>query len=159
MLYQSDTAGNALSFTLAGGMLVSQHDAAGTSYFLADALGSTRGLTNSSGDVVESYKYDAFGQLTEGDASSTDYLFTGQEYDSTTDLYNLRARYYSPTSGRFLSQDTWAIDYNTPVEYNRYAYAANNPATYSDPSGHFIDYSSILKRVSVRVTPSCIAIR
>ena len=81
-----------------------------------------------------------------GDASQTDYLFTGQEYDSITYLYNLRARYYSPTSGRFLSQDTWAIDYNTPVEYNRYAYAANNPATLRDPSGHLSIETGLLNR-------------
>ena len=136
VLYQSDTAGNALSFTLAGGMLISQHDATDTSYFLADALGSTRALTHEAGSISSAYDYDAFGELTAGSNSvGTDYLFTGQQYDASTELYNLRARYYSPSMGRFLSQDTWATNFRDPMEYNRYVYAANNPATLRDPSG------------------------
>ena len=152
VLYQSDTAGNALSFTLAGGMLISQHDAAGTSYFLADALGSTRALTDEAGSISSAYNYDAFGELTAGSVPvGTDYLFTGQQYDASTELYRLRARYYSPSMGRFLSQDTWATNFRDPMEYNRYSYAANNPATYSDPSGHFVDTSQILSKIKAQV--------
>ena len=153
VLYQSDTAGNALSFTLANGMLVSQHDTTGTSYFLADALGSTRALTDEAGSISSAYDYDAFGELTAGsDPVGTDYLFTGQQYDVSTELYSLRARYYSPSMGRFLSQDTWATNFRDPMEYNRYSYAANNPATYRDPSGHniFAGLLSIYKNISIK---------
>ena len=122
---------------MANGAILSQHDAAGTSYFLSDALGSTRALTDEAGSISSAYDYDAFGELTAGsDPVGTDYLFTGQQYDASTELYSLRARYYSPSMGRFLSQDTWATNFRDPMEYNRYAYAANNPATFRDPSGN-----------------------
>jgi hypothetical protein len=37
-----------------------------------------------------------------------------------------------------MSMDTWPLDYDYPVELNRYVYAAGNPVTYSDPSGYSI---------------------
>jgi hypothetical protein len=48
----------------------------------------------------------------------------------------MRARYYDPGTGGFLSQDTWTIDRGNPVELNRYGYVAGNPVNYVDPSGH-----------------------
>jgi hypothetical protein len=48
----------------------------------------------------------------------------------------LRARYYNPSEGRFLSRDTWQIDINNPIELNRYGYTADNPVNFSDPSGN-----------------------
>jgi RHS repeat-associated protein len=64
-------------------------------------------------------------------------LYTGQQYDSLTGDYYLRARYYDPGMGRFSSRDTWAYDYRNPVELNRYGYTGGNPVNRSDPSGHF----------------------
>lgn len=66
---------------------------------------------------------------------NTNYLYTGQQYDSATDLYSLRARYYDPSDGRFLKRDTWAFNFKKPVELNRYLYTANNPINLVDPSG------------------------
>lgn len=64
---------------------------------------------------------------------NTDYQFAGQSTDATA-LQYLRARYYDPTSGRILSRDSWSNDDKTI--YHPYAYARNNPATVTDPSGH-----------------------
>jgi hypothetical protein len=50
-------------------------------------------------------------------------------------LYSLRARYYDPSDGRFLSRDTWPIDTFNSIELNRYGYTANNPINGFDPSG------------------------
>jgi RHS repeat-associated protein len=75
---------------------------------------------------------------TAGDASLTDYLYTGQQFDATTGHYHLRARQYDPSLGRFLSMDTWPLDHANPVELNRYVYAAGNPVMFSDPSGYTI---------------------
>ncbi|MFN8531666.1 MAG: RHS repeat-associated core domain-containing protein [Anaerolineae bacterium] len=74
---------------------------------------------------------------------ATNYLFAGQQYDAATGLYSMRARYYDPTTGRFLSRDTWPIDYANPAELNRYVYAAGNPVRWSDPSGRstFFEYT------------------
>lgn len=58
-------------------------------------------------------------------------LYTGQQYDQETGQYYLRARYYNPVVGRFLQEDTYRGD-----GLNLYAYCANNPVVYYDPSGH-----------------------
>ena len=60
------------------------------------------------------------------------YLYTGQQLDELIGLYNLRARNYDPTLGRFLSRDVAAINFNNPFELNRYGYVANNPLSYVD---------------------------
>ena len=79
-------------------------DSSGTATFLSDALGSTIGLTNSSGAIATSYTYDPFGNVTDsGSANANPYQFTGRENDGTG-LYFYRARYYSPTLQRFVSQ-------------------------------------------------------
>jgi RHS repeat-associated protein len=103
---------------------------------LGDAQGSTRALTDDLGAITSNYDYDAFGNLQGTPTLETNYLYTGQQYDAISELYSLRARYYDPEYGRFLTRDIWAYDYGNPVELNRYVYAANNPATWSDPSGH-----------------------
>ncbi len=126
-------------YTLAGNRIVAQTDANHVpSYFLQDALGSTRGLTSGS-TVTQSYNYDAFGSLL-GDVGTlaTNYLFAGQQYDSATGLYSMRARYYDPGVGRFLSRDTWAVALDDPIELNRYNYTAQNPVNATDPSGMFL---------------------
>jgi len=67
---------------------------------------------------------------------NTDYLYTGQQFDTSTGLYSLRARYYDPGVGRFNSRDMWAYDFQNPMEFNRYVYAAGNPVNLVDPSGY-----------------------
>lgn len=73
----------------------------------------------------------------------SNYLYTGQQFDQSTELYSLRARFYSPSWGRFLSQDTWAVNYSNPIELNLYGYAAGNPVNASDPSGLFAESALI----------------
>jgi|GEM_PF-970129 len=131
------TPSNTISYTLAQGMLLSQTKNNNTSYFLQDAQNSTVALADgSTGAVSSSYSYDAFGNLDDSTTLETNYLYTGQQYDVTTELYSLRARYYDTGIGRFMSRDTWEYDYANPVELNRYVYTANNPTTYIDPSGY-----------------------
>jgi RHS repeat-associated protein len=107
-----------------------------TDYYLLDGQGSVRGLTDgATGTLTQEYTYDTFGKPTSGDATKSTYLYTGQQYDSATELYSLRARYYSPQQGRFLSQDKLEADYKNPVELNRYVYTANDPINGYDPTG------------------------
>ncbi len=75
--------------------------------------------------------------------TANSYLYTGQQFDKSTGLYDLRARFYSPSVGRFLSQDTYAVNFGDPIELNRYGYAAGNPINLSDPSGKFCGESIV----------------
>jgi RHS repeat-associated protein len=64
------------------------------------------------------------------------YGFNGEDYNSLTGLQYLRARYYEPESGTFLTRDSYLGNITQPLSLNRYAYAMNNPLMYTDPNGH-----------------------
>ena len=99
---------------------------------LTDALGSTIGLVNSSGTIATSYTYQPFGATTvSGVSSANPYQFTGRENDGTG-LYFYRARYYSPTFQRFVSQDPIGV---VGSETNTYKYVADDPVDFFDPHG------------------------
>ena len=135
--YEYDGSGAELaSYVLGGTELVSQTQSGTTSYYLQDGQGSTRALTDSSGVVTDTYSYTAFGELfAQTGTTENSYLYTGQQFDSLTGLYDLRARYYNPAMGRFLSQDTYPYNFGNPVELNRYGYVGNNPINLTDPTG------------------------
>ncbi|NIP27199.1 MAG: hypothetical protein GWN67_28365, partial [Phycisphaerae bacterium] len=77
----------------------------GTYYYHFDGLGSIIALYNSSGNMVESYSYDVFGDPNTTSSLGNPYKFTGRRYDSEAGLYYYRARYYHPAIGRFLQAD------------------------------------------------------
>ena len=109
-------------------------DSAGARDYLADILGSTLALTDSSGTQQTSYNYDPFGNsAATGQASSNPYLFAGRENDGTGLNYN-RARYYSPTTQRFITQDP--MDFRGG-DTNLYSYVRDNPINLFDPLGLF----------------------
>lgn len=97
-------------------------------YYLYDGLGSTTGLTDESGAVTATFAYDVFGELRPSSSPSNQWLFTGEQRDADSGLYYLRARYYDPSTGRFLSRDPLGGG-------NEYAYASNNPVNLVDPLG------------------------
>ena len=99
--------------------------------YLADALGSIVALTDSSGNISNTYSYEPFGNTTTtGAANKNSYAFTGRENDGTG-LYFYRARYFDPALGRFVSED--------PLDLARgasgFAYVNNNPVWLIDPEG------------------------
>ncbi len=98
-------------------------------YFLTDHLGSTVGITNSSGAITEQTSYDSFGNSANN--LSTRYGYTGREYDNFTGLNYYRARWYDSKTGRFISEDP--IGLNGGI--NKFAYANNNTSNLADPSG------------------------
>ncbi len=105
-------------------------------YYHADALGSPRVLTEASGASVATYTYDAFGALRNTPAATTNtFRFTGEHQDASGLVY-LRARYYDPSIGRFISRDTFPGFLGANQSLNRYAYAYNNPVNLSDPTGN-----------------------
>jgi RHS repeat-associated protein len=77
-----------------------------TSYYEADGLGSITSLSTSVGALAQSYTFDSFGKLTASSGSLTNpFQYTAREFDSETNLYFDRARYFDPQTGRFLSED------------------------------------------------------
>jgi RHS repeat-associated protein len=94
-------------------------------------------MSTGSATLSDQYSYTAFGETRSQTGSSLQpYGYTGQQRDAATGLYYLRARYYAPGVGRFLSRDTWPIQVDDPREINRYGYIANDPINYTDPSGY-----------------------
>lgn len=102
-----------------------------TSYFLADHLGSTNGLTNASGAVTASNSYDSFGNPSNL-TFPTRYQFTGREFDNFSGLQYSRARFYDPNIGRFISEDPIGFGGG---DVNLYGYVLNRPNRFRDPTG------------------------
>jgi RHS repeat-associated protein len=146
VLIEADNSWNVqTSYTLGNGEIIGQNRSSTLNYYLMDGHSGVRGLTNSSGSLTDSYAYGAFGDLKNSTGTTANnYRYTGQQFDNLTGLYSLRARYYNPSEGRFLSRDTWQIDQQNPDEYNRYAYVANNPINAFDPSGNQESFLTLL---------------
>ena len=65
--------------------------------------------------------------------------YTGAIYDELTGLLYLNARFYDPSTGRFITQDSYRGEKNDADTWHLYAYCANNPINYVDPSGHLAE--------------------
>jgi RHS repeat-associated protein len=111
--------------------------AAGTTatYSHGDALGSIRLLTDSTGAVVGSQQYDAFGATRSQTGAQMPFTFTGNIIDIESNFLYLRARYVDPSNGRFLTLDPYPGLYDRPMSQHRYTYVENNPTNVLDPSG------------------------
>ena len=97
-----------------------------------------------SNEVVE-YVYDPWGRIlsTTGFLASTlrvhqPFRYRGYVYDVETGLYYLRSRYYNPTWQKFVSADYYLVINKNKFQDNLFAYCANTPTVYYDPSGHSI---------------------
>jgi RHS repeat-associated protein len=109
------------------------------SYYLADHLGSIVQQTNASAAVMVTRQYDPYGAPLQG-AAMSGFAYTGREWDAEISLYYYRARYYDPSSARFISEDP----INLAGGINMYAFVGGNPVRYVDPSGlAFGDYWDI----------------
>jgi RHS repeat-associated protein len=115
------------------------------SFYGYDGGGNVRLLTNSAGTVTDQYEYDAFGNsFTKVGTTPNNYLYRGEQFDPDLGLYYLRARYYNPLTGRFLSRDPKAGNPYDSKTLHRYTYAGGDPANLIDPSGKGIAVERIL---------------
>ncbi len=124
----------------AGNIIASERDAeTGKGYYFynKDIRASTTSILDSSENCTNSYEYSDFGETTVHGDLYNEICYTGGIYDASTGLYYLNARYYDPADKRFLTEDTYRGSENDPNTLHLYAYCANNPVNYVDPSGHF----------------------
>jgi RHS repeat-associated protein len=157
----TDAAGNVLrSYTWGPGidnlLAMTVYGPGGTNTYqaISDHLGTVHALVTPGGTVAERYEYDAWGNVlgvydSNGNPLTSDlglptsalnnrYLFQGREYSWATHaawggagLYYFRARWYDPSTGRWLSNDPIGISGGL----NQYAFCANNPVMFVDPDG------------------------
>ena len=128
----------------ANDQIVAQYDgtsfdpAANKYYYLHDRLGSVRLILDETGDVVNRYTYQPFGELFAAETTETvnnPFKYTGQYHDAEIAQYYLRTRQYDPYLNRFTSRDPVRGKFQEPLTLHRYLYAANNPINRIDPSG------------------------
>ena len=103
-------------------------------WYLVDRLGSVRQIVDGAGTILDDIVYDSFGNvLSESSPSQGDrFKFTGREFSPELGIYYYRARWYDPSSGRFISQDPIGF---TAGDTNLYRYVGNAPGDATDPSG------------------------
>lgn len=131
-----------------GGGLISMKMTCCNYYYVTDPMGSVANLTLGTGTTEWTYTYDPFGGIrsaVKNDPSAPANLrrYTGELVDDVDNLYDLRARMYDPSIGRFLSIDPLGFRALSPPEFigasDTYAYATNRPMTMADPSGLFAE--------------------
>ncbi len=129
----------------ASGMPLSVVYNGATYYYILSLQGDVVAILNSSGVSVVEYTYDAWGRLLSATGSMSGTLglhnplrYRGYVYDRETGLYYLQSRYYNPAICRFISADS-LIAPGTAVGVNQFVYCCNNPVSYSDPTGHWLE--------------------
>ena len=114
-----------------GGLPIEQINGSTALWLHHDQLGSTRLITDSIGASQATYSFDPYGNLTASTGTIANPLrFAGDYWDAETGFYYLRARYYDPTTGQFLSRDPAVAATRQP-----YSYVGDNPLNGIDPTG------------------------
>ena len=112
-------------------------------YYLFNVRGDVVQRVDATGNVIHTYRYDAFGNEQNQDAVNTNpFRFAGEYYDWETGFIYLRARFYNPVLGRFISEDPhWNIrNMQSSVAAkmqaaNLYMFTMHNPVFWLDPTG------------------------
>ncbi|MGN7457400.1 polymorphic toxin-type HINT domain-containing protein [Paenibacillus pasadenensis] len=106
-------------------------------FYYYNGHGDVTELRSSTGALINRYSYDMWGNpLSVSEQVANPFRYSGEFWDSTTELQYLRARWYDPSMGRFMSEDTFEGQFNNPLTLNLYTYVYNNPLIYTDPTGH-----------------------
>ncbi|HEV2225634.1 MAG TPA: RHS repeat-associated core domain-containing protein, partial [Nitrososphaerales archaeon] len=137
ILYEKNVTGGTTTVTkhfFAGSLQVAKMVGSTAYYLHQDALGSTRLVATSTVTIKFSSNYVPYGNNYAVSGKEV-FMYTGKPQDSATGLYYFGARYYDPTTGRFVTQDSYAGHMNDPMSLNRYIYARDNPERYVDPTG------------------------
>jgi RHS repeat-associated protein len=120
------------------------------SFYIYDGGGTVRKLTSISGSVTDSYEYDAFGNsFTVSGSTPNEMMYRGEQFDSDLGLYYLRARYYNPLTGRFMSRDPEDGKPIDPKTLHKYLYAGGDPVNEVDPRGRDAEEEGELDAISI----------
>jgi len=115
---------------------------------LFDGLGSVVAVTDSTGAVVSTYKYDPYGKHTATTGTVTNpWRFAGQYYDSQTGLYKMGQRYYNPANARWTQQDP-IRQIGSFHQSDRCPYAGDDPINLTDPNGLYFGESWVTMLVT-----------
>ena len=131
-------SGSTTRYVYGLGLIYQDTDDATMRYLHPDFRGSTVALSGSEGTVTGRIDYGPFGEInTRSGDTDTSFLFSGHsgvQTDSNGLVY-MRARYYHPQLGRFVSQDPLLGSLTSAGSLNRYLYAGGNPISFIDPTG------------------------
>ena len=106
-------------------------------YYVTDPHGNVVQLTDESGAVTKTYEYDSFGNEVDPDSKDDNpFRYCGEYYDKETEEIYLRARYYQPAVGRFLTRDSYTGEDDEPMSLHLYAYCGYDGVNAWDSSGH-----------------------
>lgn len=117
-------------------------------FFLKDHLGSTIGITDETGAVLQRMSYDAWGRRRNTDGTDDSWAslgtiannqdntgYTGHQQLDQLGLVDMNARFYDPITGRHTSADPTVPDPGNAQAFNRYSYVLNNALVFTDPTG------------------------
>ena len=106
-------------------------------YYVTDMHGNVVQLLDESGNVTKTYEYDSFGNEVKPEKKDENpYRYCGEYYDKETEEVYLRARYYQPTVGRFLTRDTYTGESGDPLSLHLYTYCGNDGMNKCDADGN-----------------------
>ena len=120
------------------GSIISSKRSEGYYIYNLDLKGSTVSIVAPDGNYKLVYAYDIYGEpVKRGDKDFyNEITFTGAVYDESTGLFYLSSRYYDPTTGRFISMDSYRGELDDPLSLNLYVYCQGNPVKYVDRDGN-----------------------
>ena len=99
-------------------------------------MGSTRIITDNAGNIANAYIYNPYGSISkQTEIVRNSYKYTGEQFDPELQSYYLRARYYNPSTGRFISENPFEGIVKRPLSLNKYNYTEGNPINAINPSG------------------------
>ncbi len=137
ILYMYENDGSLTGFTLY------ENGYSKTYLYMKNIQGDISKIVDMNGTVQAEYFYDAYGNVTYSDSTSSNiakknsFTYRSYKYDEEIDMYYLNSRYYNPEIGRFINSDGILGEVGNLQSNNMYAYCANNPVMYLDPSGYF----------------------
>lgn len=114
-------------------IILTENTTGGMRYLLSDGLGSIRHVVDEAGEVVRYQEFDPYGNPVGENEMS--YGYTGEWWEAEVGLLHLRARWYMPETGTFLSKDPWEGDELRPATMNGWSYVEGNPINRIDPTG------------------------